>query len=132
MVHPGSATIPALASCAAHRQGKFSEMEKLIWEKGFKAGRNLGQENMDKLAGELGLDMGKFKADIEGACKKIVTKDQGELRRVGARGTPAFFINGRYVSGAQSYAVFESLVQEHIADAKKMVANGTAPSAVSP
>ena len=122
MVHPQHATIPALAACAADRQGKFHEMMKLIWEKGFKAGRNLSQENMDKLAGEVGLDMKKFKADVEGAaCKDKVRQDQAELAQVGVGGTPAFFINGRFLSGARPIEQFKALIDEELKKANERI-----------
>lgn len=121
MVHPQQATIPALAACAADRQGKFKEMSKLIWEKGFKAGRNLSQENMDKLAGEVGLDMKKYKADSDGACKDIVRKDQAELAQVGVGGTPAFFINGRFLSGARPIEQFKALIDEELKKANERI-----------
>ena len=50
VVHPQTATTPALAACAAHKQGKFVKMEHDIWEKGFKANRNLSADNMEAIA----------------------------------------------------------------------------------
>ncbi|HUH04378.1 MAG TPA: DsbA family protein [Kofleriaceae bacterium] len=125
IVHPGTATIPALASCAANLQGKFEPMYDLIWEKGFNAGRNLSQDNMEKLAGELGLNMSKFKADMEGDCKKIVEQEQSEMRAVGARGTPAFFINGRFLSGAQPIENFKAIIDDELKKANDRIAKGT-------
>ena len=66
VVHPQHATTPALAACAAHRQNKFAKMEKLIWEKGFNANRNLSKENMVALAKEAGLNMDQFQKDLDG------------------------------------------------------------------
>ena len=125
VVHPGVATTPALAACAAHNQGKYKQMANLIWEKGYKAGRNLGQDNMEKLAGEVQLDMGRFKADMEGACKQTIQKDQRELAAVGTRGTPAFFINGRFLSGARPIDQFKRLVDEELKKANERIAKGT-------
>lgn len=126
VVHPDTATIPAQAACAAHKQGKYEQMTKLIWEKGFKAGRNLGRENMDKLASEAGLDMNRFKADIEGEeCKKMVQQDQAQLASVGVQGTPAFYINGRYLSGAQPIDNFKRVIDEELKKANERVAQGT-------
>jgi predicted DsbA family dithiol-disulfide isomerase len=122
VVHPQVATTPALAACAAHRQGKFKEMEHLIWEKGFKANRNLSAENMETLAKEAGLDMGKFKADMNGEeCKKIVQQDQAQLAAVGTRGTPAFYINGRFLSGAQPLPAFKAIVDEELKKANERI-----------
>ena len=129
IVHPGSATIPAQAVCAAHKQGKFAEMEDLIWEKGFKASRNLSKDNMEKLAGELGLDMNRFKSDMDGSCAGEVKKDHAELAKVGVTGTPGFFVNGRFVRGAQPFPVFENLIDEELKKANDRISQGTAVSA---
>jgi protein-disulfide isomerase len=96
--------------CAADKQGKFYPMYNLIWDKGYKAGRNLSLENMETLAAEVGLNMDKFKDDMKGDCPKIVRKDQQELGQVGVGGTPAFFINGRFLSGARPIEQFKALV----------------------
>lgn len=119
VVHPGTATIPAHAACAAHRQGKFAEMKALIWDKGFSAGRNLSQANMDTLAGELGLDMSRFHADMNGPCKRVVADDMALMNKFGARGTPAFFINGRFLSGARPIDQFKAVIDDELAKANK-------------
>ena len=121
VVHPQLATIPALAACAADKQGKFMQMKDLIFEKGFNAGRNLSQENMDKLAGEVGLNMQKFKADSEGDCKKIIREDQQQMAMVGVGGTPAFFVNGRFLSGARPVEQFKALIDEELKKANERV-----------
>jgi protein-disulfide isomerase len=121
VVHPQLATIPALASCAADKQGKFYEMYNLIWEKGFNAGRNLSQENMEKLAGEAGLKLDKFKADMEGDCKKTIREDQQQMASVGVGGTPAFFVNGRFLSGARPIEQFKALIDEELKKANERI-----------
>lgn len=126
LVHPQTATTPALASCAAHKQGQHEKMMELIWDKGFKAGRNLSKDNMEKIAGEIGLDMAKFKADMNGAqCKAKLQKEQSEVRKVGASGTPAFFINGRFLSGARPQNFFEELIDEELKKANAAISKGT-------
>ena len=127
VVHPDVATLPAQAACAADRQGKFAAMEELIWDKGFKA-RDLGAENMVKLAGEAGLDTKRFSADMESAeCARRVQQDQAELAAVGVSGTPGFFVNGRWVR-QRSMAEFKRLIDEELARAKERVAKGTRPA----
>ncbi len=109
MVHPQTATIPAMASCAAQQQGKFFEMRALIW------GKDLGEESMKKLAAELGLDAKKFAADLGSeACKTDIANDQKALSAIGTRGTPAFYINGRFLSGARPVEQFKVLVDEEL------------------
>lgn len=129
LVHPQQGTIPSHAACAAGKQGKFKQMYDLIWEKGFKAGRNLGLENMQKLAQEVGLDMARFKADMDGACTTQVKQEQAEMSRVGTSGTPAFYINGRYLSGAQPIDNFKRLIDEELKKANERIAKGEATAA---
>ncbi|MBA3818266.1 MAG: DsbA family protein [Deltaproteobacteria bacterium] len=129
LVHPDKGTIPSHAVCAADKQGKFKPMYELIWEKGFKANRDLGLENMQKLAQEVGLDMAKFKADMEGPCPALVKQDQAEVGKLGTTGTPAFYINGRFLSGAQPIDAFKSLVDEELKKATDRIAKGEATAA---
>jgi protein-disulfide isomerase len=127
VVHPPIATIPALAGCAAHKQGKYLAMEPLIWDKGFKAGRNLSAENMEKLAAEAGLDLTRFKSDMNGEeCKRHIREDQTQLAAVGVSGTPAFYVNGRWVP-QRSVETFAALIDEELKKAKQRVAEGTKP-----
>lgn len=122
VVHPQVATTPALAACAAHKQGKFAPMEKLIWDKGYSANRNLGEDNMLALAKEAGLNVDKFKADMNGEeCKQLIQTDQAQLAKVGVRGTPAFFINGRPLSGARPIEQFRTLIDEELAKANAAI-----------
>jgi len=125
VVHPQAATIPAQAACAAHKQGKFAEMEHLIWEKGYNAGRNLAEDNMLKLAAEVGLDMDRFKADMKGDCTQTISKDQADMAKIGTRGTPAFYINGRFLSGAQPIDNFKRIIDEELKKANDRIAKGT-------
>jgi predicted DsbA family dithiol-disulfide isomerase len=118
------ATLPAQAVCAAHQQGKYAKMEELVWEKAYKANRNFSRENLDTLAKEAGLDMNKYKADLEGKCVQVVQQDQAQLAAVGVRGTPAFFINGRYLSGAQPVDNFKRIIDEELKKANEAISKG--------
>ncbi|ACY17204.1 DSBA oxidoreductase [Haliangium ochraceum DSM 14365] len=125
IVHPGSATVPAQASCAAGMQGKWKAMEDLIWDKAFKAGRDLSEGKMEELAKEAGLDMAKYKADMEGACKELVQKDHQQMAKVGVTGTPGFFINGRFLRGAQPFPAFKAVIDEEMKKADERIGKGT-------
>jgi len=125
VVHPAVATLPAQAACAANLQGKYYEMNQAIWDKGFKANRNLAADNIDKLAAEIGLDMDRYRKDRDGACQAQVARDQQELRRVGASGTPGFFINGRFLAGARPIEHFKALIDEELKKANDRIASGT-------
>lgn len=109
-------------------QGKFPEMEKGIWEKAY-AKRDFKPETMEAIAKDVGLDMDKFKADKDGACKKQIAKDQSDLRAVGTSGTPAFYINGRFLSGARPVDQFKKLVDEELKKANDRISKGEATAA---
>jgi protein-disulfide isomerase len=119
LVHPQAATTPALAACAADRQGKFSEMADLIWDKAFKDGRQLGLDRMKQLAAEVGLDPARFLADLEGAdCRALLASDHKELAQIGVNATPMFFINGRYVQN-RSFEAMKQVIDEELATARQ-------------
>jgi protein-disulfide isomerase len=129
LIHPQSATIPAVASCAANKQGKYNQMAELIWEKGFKANRNLGTENMEKLAQEVGLDLAKFKEDTKtgGACEKQIRTEHASLQAIGVGATPTIFVNGRNLP-RRSPDQFKALIEEELTKAKQRIAQGTKPA----
>jgi protein-disulfide isomerase len=112
----------AIAAEAAGRQGKFWEMH----EKLFTDTRALGDDDFEKYANELGLDVAKFKKDMEDpALKKKIEEQMRLANTLGARGTPAFFINGRFLSGAQPIDAFKAVIDEEMKKAEKLVASGT-------
>ncbi len=124
LVHPDIATVPALAGCAANKQGKFAAIEPLIWDKGFKT-RKFDKANMTTLAGEAGLDVKRFEKDMASPeCRAQLKRDMQELAAVGVSGTPAFFINGRWLP-RRSKAEFVRLIDEELAKAEKRIAEGT-------
>src|SRR5947207_1197939 len=95
-------------------QGKFEPMTEGLWEKGYKNNRNYSQENIEAIAKDAGLKLDKFKSDMAGPCVGVVQADQQALAAVGVRGTPAFYINGRYLSGAQPVENFKKIIDEEL------------------
>jgi predicted DsbA family dithiol-disulfide isomerase len=132
VVHPQTAMTPAVAVCAAGNQGKFWEMEKAVWNSAWdlSSGRMrdvqlLNEDNMKKLAQGIGLNMDKFNADMAAdTCKKSISEGMQALSKVGVRGTPAFFINGRYLSGAQPIEAFKNVIDEEIKKADDAIKGG--------
>jgi protein-disulfide isomerase len=118
IVHPQTASIPAYAACAAHAQGGFKAMYDLIWEDGFKANRNLSRANMLALARRAGLSIKRFERDMDGVCVATVRADQAQMALFGVSGTPAFFINGRFLSGAQAIDRFKAIIDEELRKAR--------------
>ncbi|MBT3323920.1 DsbA family protein [archaeon] len=67
------------------------------------------------LADELGLDSGDFTECLSsGAMASEVRTDYGHGVTAGVRGTPAFFVNGELVSGAQPASSFASLIDPYL------------------
>ena len=124
VVHPQIATVPSQAACAGYKQGKFEQMDALIWEKAFKT-RQFDEANMLTLAKEAGLDPAKFQADMKGDCVGWVQKQMAQLSSLGVGATPGFFINGRFLSGAQPLPAFKVLIDEELKKAEERVASGT-------
>jgi protein-disulfide isomerase len=106
----------AMASMAANEQGKFWEMH----DKLFSNQTNLDRPSLEKYAQELGLDMGKFKAALDSnKFDSYITADSNEGMRVGANGTPTFFINGRQLVGAQPVDSFKAVIDDELKKNKK-------------
>ncbi|TNE49959.1 MAG: hypothetical protein EP343_10070, partial [Deltaproteobacteria bacterium] len=109
------AHLAAQASMAANEQGKFWEYH----DKLFANGRNLKKNDLIKYAKDLKLDVAKFKAALDsGKYKKYVDNDASEAGRVGADGTPTFFINGQRVVGAQPFGSFKRVIDALLAGKK--------------
>ena len=64
----------------------------------------------------LGLDTEAFNTCFDsGQFRAAVQKDVEEGQKVGVTGTPAFFINGRFLNGAQPYENFQAIIDEELA-----------------
>ena len=113
-IHPQAPAAHA-ASEAAHRQGKFWEMHDKIFENQ----RDLKPETFERYAAELGLDVDRFKRDVASeSVRQRLDEDQKQASALGVTGTPAFFINGRFLSGAQPFANFKRVIDGEL-DKKK-------------
>ena len=112
----------ALASEAAGLQGKFWEMHDKLFENN----KDLTDENFVKFAGEIGIDVEKFKKDMQDKkLEEKIKRQQAQGMELGARGTPAFFVNGRFLSGAQPVDAFKKLIDEEMKKADRLIAAGT-------
>jgi protein-disulfide isomerase len=110
-IHPDAPAAHAAAE-SAHRQGKFWEMHDKI----FANQRELKPEKFREYAKEIGLDLAKFDKDVVSPdVKKRIETDSDEADKLGVSGTPAFFINGRYLSGAQPFEAFKKMIDEELA-----------------
>jgi protein-disulfide isomerase len=114
------------AALAAGEQGKFWEMHDILFENQ----KSWGGQDMKAVttgyATQLGLDVERFQRDYDNpAFAQVIKDDMAVGGKVGVRGTPHFFVNGRRISGAVPIDQFEKAVQESLAEAKELVAGGT-------
>ncbi len=86
----------------------------------------LSPEQCEKWAKQVGVDVNKFKAGMEAhTWLKKVESDHAEAQKVGVNGTPASFINGVSVSGAQPFPKFKAVIDQELQKAQAKIASGT-------
>ncbi|MBU1111270.1 MAG: thioredoxin domain-containing protein [Nanoarchaeota archaeon] len=102
------------AECAGE-QGMYWEMHDLLF-----ANQNaLGIASLKAYADDLGLDTGDIDECLDsGAMADEIAQDMADGQRYGVSGTPAFFINGKLISGAQPFSVFEAEIEAALAEAE--------------
>ena len=105
------APLAHVAAMAAGDQGKFWEFH----DKLFANQTKIKREFLLQYARDLGLDMKKFEhaLDIEQA-KPVIDADEAEAKALGVTGTPAFFVNGRYLSGAKPFEEFAQVIDAEL------------------
>jgi protein-disulfide isomerase len=104
--HQNAQKAAEAAECAGD-QGKFWEMHDQLYANQ----ETLSVDNYKKWAGELGLDTAKFNTCLDQGQKTAkVQKDFTVGQQAGVQGTPAFFVNGLLISGAQPFSVFEQVI----------------------
>ena len=121
VVHPQVVQQAHLAACAAAQQKKFLEFKEQFWEKGFNAyaqsrdPSKMGEATIMAIAGDLKLDMAKFKADIAGPeCQARLQKDMAEMEKFHVNATPAFFINGQLIIGGMAKEQFKEMIDQKL------------------
>lgn len=108
----------AIAARCAGEQGKFYEMQSLL----FSNGSSLQQSSYARFAKKLGLDSSKFQAClIDNNQVEKVRQDINEAQSLGIRGTPTFYIgavdgnkivNPRQIVGALPYSYFKQALEK--------------------
>ena len=99
----------AMAALAAGHQDKFWEFHDQL----FKNYNRLNDQKIQEISKELGLDQTKFsehqKSPVEAAR---IRKDYEEGIRLGVRGTPTIFINGKKLKNRSMQAMEANIQQE--------------------
>lgn len=116
------ASLAAEASMAAAAQGQFWPMHDLI----FAVGGRVTRAQVEELALALGLDMARFRDDLDQQRHlPRIAADAEVAHGLGIYSAPAFFVNGRPIVGALPLDVFVRVVEEELARARALVASGT-------
>lgn len=104
----------AEASRCAGAQGKFWEYHDVLF-----SSKELEVPQLKRHAREMNLDVAKFESCLDsGETAAAVKKDQSEALKLGLTGTPSFFINGHFFSGAVDYATLRDMVMQQLAKQK--------------
>jgi len=109
-IHPHAQKASEAAHCAGD-QGKFWEYHDLLFEKQ----EDIPQANFTAYAQALGLEVAAFQGCLEvRKHKDRVERNYADGVKAGVSGTPAFFINGRLLSGAQPLEAFKVMIDEEL------------------
>ncbi|MCB0036453.1 MAG: DsbA family protein, partial [Anaerolineales bacterium] len=110
-IHPDARDAAQAARCAGEQEAYWEMHDQLfntqtVWG---------GQANLETIftgyAGELGLDEAEFASCYaSNSYAEAVQTNYDEGVQLGVTGTPAFFINGYFISGARPYELFELIV----------------------
>ena len=109
-IHP-QAPKAGEASLCANEQGKFWEMHDAL----FADQSKLAVADLKATAVKLGLDAAKFDACLDGgAMTQIVARDMADGMAAGVSGTPALFVNGRFINGAVPFEELARIINDEL------------------
>jgi protein-disulfide isomerase len=108
-MHPLAQKAAEAAHCAG-AQGKFWEFHDYLFQS-----KRLQTTYLKEEARTLKLDTDRFDKCLQsGEERDLVKKDSDEGQQLGLEGTPSFFVNGHFMSGAISYAKLRDTVQQEL------------------
>ncbi len=109
-IHP-QAPKAAEASLCANEQGKFWEMHDAL----FANQQKLSVPDLKATALTVGVDAAKFDACLDsGKMAEIVARDMADGQTAGVSGTPALFVNGRFINGAVPYEELAKVINDEL------------------
>ncbi len=110
----------AEAAAFAHKQGKFWEMNDLI----FKNQRALTLESLKTYGQQLGLDPQALETSVRSeSFKSVIDKDMADGQKANVTGTPSLYVNGRKVA-RRDFATIKQMVDEILASKGSAAASG--------
>ena len=109
-LHPQARAAAEAARCAGE-QGKYWEFHGKVYA----GAPDASAATMQAYAKDLGLDAAAFETCRSNRKYQAqVQTDAAEGTKLGVSGTPAFFINGRFLSGAQPLDAFSKIIDEEL------------------
>jgi protein-disulfide isomerase len=122
----GRAMPAALAAAAAGRQGKFWPYHDKLFKD-----QTLDDQSLRQYAQEVGLNLEQWERDRNDPALLTRMKEEASwAEKMGATGTPGFFVNGVRQVGWGSYLALKSIVQRELDKADELIAGGTAKNQV--
>lgn len=119
----------ALPAALAAEEGRAQKGDAGFWamhDALFDAAPALDAAGLERAATAAGLDLARLRSALsQKTHEPRIRRDQQLVTGLGATGTPAFFINGRKLSGAQPFESFKAVVEEELRKAEALVAGGT-------
>ncbi|WP_394847078.1 thioredoxin domain-containing protein [Pendulispora brunnea] len=108
-IHP-DAMGAHVAARAAGEQGRFWEMHDAIFSRPYVLGRAM----LERHAERLGLDMDRFRRDMDSGKFEAAIREETEygVSLAGPSGTPTVFVNGRLMPGAFPFETFRQVIDE--------------------
>ncbi|MEK6843868.1 MAG: DsbA family protein [Nanoarchaeota archaeon] len=125
-IHPAALPAAIAAECAREKGGDkaYFEMHDKIFSEGniLDSGTangpvtktaQFGNAELKKWAKDLGYDISSCLDNKK--YEQEVSKDMADGSAAGVSGTPAFFVNGKLLSGAQPYSAFKQAIEAELA-----------------
>lgn len=116
--HKNSMT-SALAVEAAGRQGRYWEMNNIVFENQ----RDWGEKPVadpkifENYARQIGLDIDQYSEDIASQeLKDRIERDRSAGKKLDITGTPTFFLNGKKINNPRGYEDFKALIETAISE----------------
>ncbi|TQV85036.1 DsbA family protein [Aliikangiella coralliicola] len=111
-IHPGAEKAAEASICAQEQgMGNFWKLH----DKMFENYRNLSVGIIKDMAKEIGLNTESFNQCLStGKYAARVAAEVQQAQRLGIQSTPAFYVNGRFIKGAQPIDIFQQMIDEEI------------------
>lgn len=105
----------AEASECAAEQGQFWPFHDLVFADQYANHSTLTEDKLISQAAEIGLDTTTFSQCLtSGRYTNQIRQESLSVQSMGVRGTPAFLVNGVFISGAQPYEIFQQVIEQQL------------------